>query len=86
MDWGFIIPLIVLVGIVSVLCGAFALHRTKGTERGSLPGKGDHVIELDYNSGGGGGSQTARYTVPKDPQDYAKRFVPQGKRTETQDD
>ncbi len=74
--------MLIAIVAMAVLCGAYSLRRTRGTERGSPPGKGDHVIDLDYNSGAGGGSQTARYTIPKDPQDYAKRFVPQGKKTE----
>ena len=82
MDWTFIIVLLIAIGVMAVLCGAYSLHRSRGTERGSPPGKGDHVIDLDYNSGAGGGSQTVRYTIPKDPQDYAKRFVPQGRKTE----
>jgi hypothetical protein len=82
MDWGFIAVLLAGIVVMAVLCGWFSLRQTKGTERGSLPGKGDHVIDLNYNSGGGGGTQMTSYTVPKDPQDYAKRFVPQGKNTE----
>lgn len=82
MDWAFVIPLLIAIVVMAVLCGAYSLRRSHGTERGSPPGKGDHVINLDYNSGAGGGSQTAQYTIPKDPQDYAKRFVPQGKKTE----
>lgn len=82
MNWGFILPVLAAIVILALLCGLFSLRRTKGTERGSLPGKGNHVIDLNYDSGAGGGSQTTSYTVPKDPQEYAKRFVPQGKNTE----
>ena len=49
-------------------------------ERGALPGTGHHEIEVNYDSGAGGGTQIARFTVPRDPQDYARRFVPRGRR------
>ena len=49
-------------------------------ERGSLPGTGHHEIEVNYDTGGGGGTQQGRFTVPKDPQEYARRFVPRGRR------
>ena len=48
-------------------------------ERGSLPGEGYHEIQVNYDSGGGGGTQLSRFTVPKDPQEYARRFVPRGR-------
>lgn len=64
------------IGIVTVLLGLVSIRDTKGTERGSEPGKGDHVIHVNYNSGGGGGTQQSSYTIPKDPQAYAKRFIP----------
>lgn len=82
MDWGFIIPLLIAIVVLAILSGAYSLRRTKGSERGSPPGKGNHVIDIDYNSGGGGGSQVTRYTIPKDPQEYAKRFVPHSQNTE----
>jgi hypothetical protein len=68
------------IALVAVITGAVALKRTKGTERGSLPGEGDHVIEADYSSGAGGGGHATTYTIPRDPQEYAKRFVPREKR------
>ncbi|MCR9126124.1 MAG: hypothetical protein NXH82_08340 [Rhodobacteraceae bacterium] len=80
MDLGLIVVLVLAIVIVSVIAGGVALNRTRGTERGSLPGEGDHVIEVNYNSGGGGGSQQISYTIPRDPQKYAQRFVPKGKR------
>lgn len=45
-------------------------------ERGSLPGEGHHEIEVNYDSGAGGGTQRGHFTVPRDPQEYARRFVP----------
>ncbi|NSX55226.1 hypothetical protein [Parasulfitobacter algicola] len=70
-----------IIAIISALTIALAIVRvkqTRGTERGSLPGKGDHIIEADYSSGMGGGHHT-QYRVPKDPQEYAKMFVPKEK-------
>lgn len=62
--------------LVAVLRGLQSLRHTKGTERGSLPGKGYHTIEANYFSGGGGGGQASSFKVPRDPQEYAKTFVP----------
>ncbi|QBF32220.1 hypothetical protein [Thalassococcus sp. S3] len=74
MNWTLIILLSLAILAVSILSGALALRRSKNEGRGSLPGKGDHIIEANYSSGLGGHSVT--YRVPKDPQDYAKRFIP----------
>lgn len=79
MDIVAITLLVIAIVLVAVISGAMALKRTRGTERGSLPGKGDHVIEANYSSGAGGGGHSTTYTVPRDPQEYAKRFVPREK-------
>lgn len=79
MDIVAITLLVIAIILVAVISGAMALKRTRGTERGSLPGKGDHVIEANYSSGAGGGGHSTTYTVPRDPQEYAKRFVPREK-------
>lgn len=80
MDIVAIILLSLAIALVAVISGAMALHRTRGSERGSLPGKGNHVIEANYSSGAGGGGHSTTYTIPRDPQEYAKRFVPREKR------
>jgi hypothetical protein len=80
MDWGAIVILSLAILAVAVISGAVALRQSRGTERGSLPGKGDHIIEVNYSSGAGGGGQSTTYRVPKDPQEYAKRFIPREKR------
>ncbi|TFL17792.1 hypothetical protein [Jannaschia formosa] len=50
-----------------------------GRPRGIEPGKGYIEIESDYSSGVGGGNQlTSR--VPRDPQEYARSFVPRRRR------
>jgi hypothetical protein len=52
-----------------------------GRPRGVEPGAGYTEIVSDYSSGVGGGNQlTSR--VPRDPQDYARAFVPRRKRQE----
>ena len=48
----------------------------RGARRGSPPGSGVHRIEAGYWSGGGGGGHDASFTVPRDPQAYARLFVP----------
>lgn len=80
MDWVVIGLLSLAILLVAVIAGGLALRRDPGRARGSLPGKGDHVIESHYSSGGGGGGHSVSYRVPKDPQEYAKRFVPKEKR------
>ena len=79
--------LIVLLSglIIAVLLGRalWIVRSEKDEGRGSLPGKGDHIIEANYFSGGGGGGQQSTFRVPKDPQDYAKRFVPKERDTKT---
>lgn len=59
-----------------------ALLLEKKAERGTPPGEGYTEIEAAYMSGGGGGGHITSYRVPKDPQEYAKRFVPQERRDE----
>ncbi|MDW4496760.1 hypothetical protein R5H30_02115 [Sulfitobacter sp. D35] len=65
-----------LVLLLAVLRGLQALRHTEGTERGSEPGKGYHVIEAEYFSGGGGGGHSTSYKIPRDPQEYARTFIP----------
>nr|WP_256474214.1 hypothetical protein [Lutimaribacter sp. EGI FJ00013] len=46
--------------------------------RGSEPGKGYHTLRSNYSSGLGG--HDTSWKVPRDPQEYARRFVPAAKR------
>ena len=46
-----------------------------GRPRGVRPGSGYTEIQSDYFSGLGGGSQST-IRVPRDPQEYARAFVP----------
>ncbi len=72
---------LIIAGLVIAAIGALAIlgQRKDPGQRGSEPGKGDHILESDYQSGVGGGNVT-RWKVPKDPQAYAKRFVPRDKK------
>ena len=63
--------LAILVGRAVVVLRA---ERGAGRPRGSPPGRGHHEITSEYASGMGGERMTTR--VPRDPQDYARTFVP----------
>ena len=69
-----------ILGLLAVRA-VVIMRREKDTPRGSLPGTGYHVIEANYLSGGGGGGHHGSFRVPKDPQEYAKGFVPRQKDT-----
>ncbi|MEL6915090.1 MAG: hypothetical protein AAFP13_11365 [Pseudomonadota bacterium] len=70
----------VSIAILAILV-ARAIHvvrKEKGSDpRGSLPGEGDHTIHAEYSSGLSG--HHSSYKVPRDPQAYARRFVPRQK-------
>ncbi|MGX9354393.1 hypothetical protein ACS3SW_04295 [Roseobacteraceae bacterium S113] len=74
MNVSLITLLVVAIALVSVLAAWMRLRSDPGKARGAKPGKGDHVLTSDYQSGLGGHSTTWR--VPADPQEYAKKFVP----------
>lgn len=70
---------------ITVICGAiiglllirtfYVLRQEKDEEfRGSNPGQGHHTIHAEYSSGFSGHSTT--YKIPRDPQAYARMFVP----------
>ncbi len=63
-----------------LLVRAWYVMRKEGqAQRGSKPGTGHHVIDSSYFSGGGGGGHQSSFRIPRDPQDYAKSFVPKQK-------
>lgn len=71
---------ILLIGLIFLAVIALclvSLRKDRGS-RGSQPGTGFHTLRSDYNSGMGGGN-SAEWQVPRDPQAYAKRFVPKEK-------
>ncbi|MEM9248345.1 MAG: hypothetical protein AAGB05_06565 [Pseudomonadota bacterium] len=72
-----IVGLVVAIGVVLFFKARQAIRRDADTPRGLAPGKGDHIIEVEYSSGLGGGHAT-QIRVPRDPETYAKRFVPKG--------
>lgn len=72
----------ILCGLVLILVALRAAQSIRhdrekhGDGRGSAPGKGYHVIDSSYHSGGAGGGHSSEFRVPKDPQTYARLFVP----------
>jgi len=68
-----------LVLLLAVLRAAQSLHQDRGTGRGTEPGHGDSVIESNYASGAGGG-QSMSYRISRDPQTYAKLFIPKDRK------
>lgn len=77
MDLAIIIGLIIGIVIVTGISAARAIRADKAQERGLEPGDGDHIIDVNYSSGLGG--HQSRIRVPRDPQEYAKTFVPRDK-------
>lgn len=80
MDWPVILTLCALVLLLAVMRGLQALRHTKGEERGVDPGEGYTKIQADYSSGLGGHS--TEYLVPRDPQEYAKTFIPRDQKND----
>lgn len=69
-----------LVLLLAVLRAAQSLRQDGGTTgRGTAPGHGDSVIESHYASGAGGG-ESMSYRISRDPQTYAKLFIPKDRR------
>lgn len=72
-------------GFVSTICGLiillllgraiYVVRQEREAPRGSEPGKGVNVISSDYMSGMGGGS-FSQTRIPRDPDAYARAFVP----------
>lgn len=77
MDIGVITAGVIALIVLTVALARSRMHGESDTRRGSEPGTGDHVIDISYNSGGPGGGHQAVLRVPRDPQDYARRFVPE---------
>jgi hypothetical protein len=67
--------LIVAIALTLWLKARQTIRREAGRPRGIAPGEGDHIIDVEYSSGLGGGHAT-QIRVPRDPQAYARRFVP----------
>jgi len=71
--------LVVAIALAAWLKARQTLRREAGRSRGLAPGTGDHIIDVEYSSGLGGGHST-QIRVPRDPQAYARRFVPRAAR------
>jgi hypothetical protein len=69
-----IVVLVVLIALVTAIL-AVVMQRQNPGARGAEPGEGEIELHSEYTSGVGGG-QTATWTVPRDPQAYAKHFIP----------
>ena len=73
--------LLALVIVGTLVARALWIMRAEGRQedggrpRGVRPGSGYTEIQSDYFSGLGGGSQSTT-RVPRDPQEYARAFVP----------
>ncbi|MEL6548628.1 MAG: hypothetical protein AAFQ54_00115 [Pseudomonadota bacterium] len=64
--------------VILVARAIYVVRSETGTpERGLSPGEGDHTIHAEYSSGLSG--HHSSYKVPRDPQAYARRFVPRQK-------
>ena len=70
-----------LIVLVAGLRARQAVRHDPHDRRGSDPGTGYHVIDASYHSGGGGGGHSAQYRVPRDPQEYARLFIPKDRKT-----
>ncbi len=76
MGWTAITGLSALVLLVAVLRAAQSIRAERQQGRGTEPGPGDTIIDATYHSGGGGGGHQMEIRVPRDPQAYARLFVP----------
>jgi hypothetical protein len=75
---GWLIPTLVLA--VIGMAGLLAWHsRNRNPIEQDDSDPDNHTLRSDYQSGMGGGN-VATWKVPKDPQDYAKLFVPSDKK------
>ena len=73
------LPVVILSGaILAVLLirALWIMRREKDAPRGAEPGTGYHEIDASCFTGGGGGGDQKTFLVPRDPQEYARRFVP----------
>ncbi|MGR3460815.1 MAG: hypothetical protein ACU0AX_08035 [Roseovarius sp.] len=70
-----------LVLLLAVLRAAQVLRQERGRRagRGTEPGPGDSTIESHYSSGVSGG-QSMSYRISRDPQTYAKLFIPKDRK------
>ena len=73
--------------VALVTLKALAVMRAeRGRPRGVAPGRGHTRVEAGYWSGGAGGGHGGHFDVPRDPQTYARRFVPRSRGDRHDDD
>jgi len=72
----FVLIALIVVAIVAL---SWVSMKSDRKAKGSEPGKGYHTLRSEYSSGVGGGEQR-EWKVPRDPQEYAKQFVPKGRK------
>ena len=65
-----------LILLVLAVRTAAVMRAERGDRRGVPPGRGHTRVEAGYWSGGAGGGHDGHFFVPRDPQDYARLFVP----------
>lgn len=81
LDFAWTTPIVVLsstllgVLVIRAIWVVRAEARTP-PDRGTTPGEGYTEIEANYHSGGPGGGHSTIIRVPRDPQEYARSFVP----------
>ncbi len=82
--WPYILAVLVLITIIGVLAIVRSTGRSSGRNgpsetRGTAPGQGStvlHAPSLNPSRGHGFGENSRTWTVPKDPQQYAKGMMP----------
>ena len=77
VELGIVVALVAAILAVLIVKAGQTIRRERGQPRGLAPGTGDHIIDVEYSSGLGGG-HASQIRVPRDPQAYARRFVPRG--------
>ena len=77
MNFNVIIGLMFALVFAAFIWRAFSIvwKEANDENRGSEKKRGFHIIHSEYSSGISGHQTT--YTVPCDPQEYARLFVPQ---------
>ncbi len=71
-----ILGVFAVIGLVAALARVRARAERDKARRGSEPGQGDQLIDTGYHSGGLGGGHGSVIRVTRDPQQYARGFVP----------
>lgn len=71
----FILTGIAVVALVTLLARSREKVDNK-SRHGTEPGYGDQLIDTAYGTGGPGGGHGGVTRITRDPQEYAKAFVP----------